>query len=162
MIRRIFVIFAVALIASMLGCEAFNSDNTPYTGFDEKDIPASPGLVAGAYEGIYEGTATLADVEGSCPSVTEAEGDAVAATFDVIHSGDFISVKFEDETEEHGKLVDDKVTVVKRSSDSVRLYHMDFEEGGIMTGVIEVIPVVDGELDGEPCATYQVECTCGE
>jgi len=162
MTRHIFIAIAIALVASMWGCEAFNNDNTPFVGFDEKDIPAIPGLVAGAYEGLYEGTLTLADVQGSCPGVTEAEGDAVNAKFDVIHSGDFISVKFEDETEEHGKLVDDKVTVVKRSADNVRLYEMDFDEGGTMTGVVEVIPVVAGELDGEPCAMYQIECKCGE
>lgn len=162
MIRHIFIAIAIVLVVSMWGCEAFNNDNTPFVGFDEKDIPAMPGLVAGAYEGIYEGTSTLADVEGSCPCVTESEGESVASTFDVIHSGDFISVKFEDETEEHGKLVDDSVSIVRRSAECVRLYHMDFEEGGVMTGAMEVIPVVDGDLDGEPCATYQLECTCGE
>jgi hypothetical protein len=162
MTRHVFIAVAIALVVSMWGCEAFNSDNTPFVGFDEKDIPAIPGLVAGAYEGLYEGTLTLADVEGSCPSVTEAEGDVVNATFDVIHSGDFISVKFEDETEEHGKLVDGKVTVVKRSADNVRLYEMDFDEGGVMTGIVEVIPVVNGDLDGQPCAMYQIECTRGE
>jgi len=161
MTRHAFIVIAIALVASMWGCEAFNSDNTPFKGFDEKDIP-TPGLVAGAHEGIYHGTMTLADAESACPSVTEVEGDAIDTIFDVIHSGDFISVKFEDESEEHGKLVDSKVSLVKRDSDSVRLYHLEFEEGGQMTGVCEVLPVVDGDIDGEPCATYQIQCTCGE
>ena len=76
MTRHAFIAIAIALVVSMWGCEAFNSDNTPFEGFNEKDIPTL-GLVAGAHEGIYEGTATLADMDRSCPSVTEAEGDGV-------------------------------------------------------------------------------------
>ena len=161
MTRQAFIVLAIVLVASMFGCEAFNSDNTPFEGFNEKDIPTL-GLVAGAHEGIYEGTLMLADAESGCPTVTEAEGDAVNVIFDVIHSGDFISVKFEDGTEEHGKMVDSKVSLVKRSSDAVRMYHFEFEEGGIMTGAVEVLPVIAGDIGGEPCATYQIECTCGE
>lgn len=161
MTRNALIILAIALAACMWHCSAFDSDNTPFEGFNEKDIP-TPGLVAGVHEGIYEGTMTLADAERSCPSVTESEGDTVDVTFDIIHSGDFISVKFADETEEHGKLVNEKVTLVKRSADSVRMFYFEFEEGGQMTGVCEVLPVVDGDIDSQPCATYQIECTCGE
>ena len=162
MIRNSLIVVAIALAACMWHCSAFDSDNTPFVGFNEKDIPAMPGLVAGAHEGIYEGTMTLMRSDEGCSGVQESQGDVSDVVLDVIHSGDFISVVFEDESEEHGKLNDGKVTLVKRSSDSVRLYHLDFVEGGTMNGTCEVLPVVDGDISSESCAEYEIACTCGE
>ena len=162
MIRHALIVVAIVLAAGMCHCNAFSSDNTPFEGFNEKDIPAMPGLVAGAHEGIYEGTMTLMRSEETCPGVTDAQGETSDVVFDVIHSGDFISIVFEDATEEHGKMVDGKVSLVKRSAEHVRMYHLEFIDGGQMTGVCDVLPIVDGDIGAEPCAEYEIACTCGE
>lgn len=156
MIRRL-IVLALAL-TFISACSAFDKDPTPYEGFPERDIPFNPFLAVGPYEGIYDGSMALEQLNESCPSVLEEVGQEIPVELDVIQAGEVISVEFEDGTEENGKLVEDKVTLVKRNADDVRMFHLDFSGEGMLEGEIEVFSSSGGKAMVESCATYSVSC----
>lgn len=161
MIRRLLVV-AVALLVlpALSACSAFSHDNTPYEGFNESQIPVNPFLGTGPYEGVYTGTMTLDRADEDCVGIVDEVGVEIPVTLDVIQAGEIISIQFEDDTEESGKLVDTKVTIVKREASDVRMYHLDFADEAI-SGQVEVF--IDDGADGmfDPCGSYTVSASRG-
>jgi len=153
MYRRFIVVLIALLFVS--ACSAFDHSSEPYAGFNEREIPLNPFLAAGPYEGVYSGTMTLDSVDESCPSVAEAVGDVKDIKLDVLQAGELISVMFEDGVEENGRMVDTRVTVVKRDAGDTRMYHLKFMDGGQLEGTVEVFA---GEDIIEPCASYSCAC----
>lgn len=151
MMRRLMILVMVVLFVS--GCSAFDSDNTPYEGFNERDIPFNPFLAVGPYEGVYKGSMTLEEADEACASVSEAVGEAKEMVVDVIQAGDLISVQFEDGMEENGKLYNDKVTIVRRGVSDVRMFNLEFMGEGVVQGKVEVF---EGESVVDPCALYSI------
>jgi hypothetical protein len=153
------------LFASAFACSAFDHSSEPYEGFNPSEVPLNPFLSAGPYEGVYTGTMTLDGAEETCVGVEEAVGDAVEITLDVLQAGELVSVMFEDGVEENGKLVNEKVTVVKREASDTRMYHLQFGSTGLdeeASGVSGTVEVFVGDEIITPCATYSLSASRGE
>jgi hypothetical protein len=103
---------------------------------------------------------TLESADEDCVGIVDEVGVEIPVTLDVIQAGEVISVQFEDDTEESGKLVDTKVTVVKREASDVRMYHLEFSDEGV-SGQVEVF--VDDGADGliDPCGSYAISASRG-
>jgi hypothetical protein len=165
MIRRFMVVIAALLFASAFACSAFDHSSEPYEGFNPSEVPLNPFLAAGPYEGVYTGTMTLESVDETCVGVAEAVGDAVEITLDVLQAGELVSIMFKDGVEENGKLVNDKVTVVKREASDTRMYHLQFGSTGLdeeASGVSGTVEVFVGDEIITPCAKYSCNCHKGE
>ncbi len=86
--RRLLVLaFAMVLFS---GCAAFDTDNTPYTGFSPDLIPTLPNM-AGPLTGHYVGTMTLDS--STCEAVSDEVGKGVALVADVVQGADGINLK---------------------------------------------------------------------
>ncbi len=154
--KRSLIILAVAVALSS-GCSAFDHVNTPYEGFSRDEIPFNPYIMAGASEGDYAGTMKLDSKSAECVGVVEEVGAETPVKFNVLAAGALVSVSFEDGAEESGKLVDSKVTVVKRGENDVRMYHLEFSDAGI-NGAVDVFP--GGESTSiDVCGKYTLAMT---
>ncbi len=150
MIRHLAVVtFALALLA---GCSAFDHDNTPYEGFSPDQISADLNIAAGAYEGDYTGTMKLDSKSDACAGITEEVGAETPIKLNIVQAGVLVSVGFEDGSEESGKLIDTKVTVVKRGDSDVRMFFLSFLDAGI-EGTADVYPA-SKEAGIESCGSY--------
>ncbi len=129
-------------------------------GFSPDVIPVNPFLASGPYEGDYCGTMTLDSVTEECVTVGENVGDEVISAMNVIQVGELISVNFEGDVEESGKLSENRVTIVKHGISDMRMYHLEFGDEGI-TGTCDCFAKTDGDVGVHPCATFALSLARG-
>ena len=150
--RLLVVLFAILMIG---GCDAFDSDNTPYVGFDPDIIPAFPGGKAGVHSGFYTGTLVL-DTNG-CVGVADEVGTSTDFSVDVIHVDNYLNLTFEDGSVAAGELVGDGAIFMQKDGSTEDVYYLTFsDEEETVSGSLEVIePNADGQYS-DPCATYSI------
>lgn len=156
--RLLVVLFAIFMIG---GCAAFDSDNTPYVGFDPSIVPVMPGGVPGIHSGFYAGTLTLDSNE--CEGVMDEVGTSSDFAVDVIHVDNYINMTFEDGTVVAGELVGDSAVFMTKVGSTENVYYFTFsDESETITGSFEVIEPNDDLQYGDPCAVYSVAMEQGE
>jgi hypothetical protein len=161
----LFAVIAIAIgscsICCLSGCAAFDSDNTPYVGFDPDIVPVIPGGIAGIHSGFYTGTITLDST--TCAGVEDEVGTSKDFAVDVIHVDNYINMTFEDGTVAAGELVGDGAIFMQKDGSTEQVYYLTFsDEDETITGSFEVIePNGDGQY-GDPCAVYTVTMVEGE
>jgi len=156
--RFLVAIFAVIMIS---GCAAFDSDNTPYVGFDPDIIPVIPGGVAGIHTGFYTGTVTLDS--NTCSGVQDEVGASKDFAVDVIHVDNYINMTFDDGTVAAGELEGDTAIFMQKKGGTEEVYYLTFtDETETISGSLEVVePNGDGQYS-DPCAVYTVTMEEGE
>jgi len=160
MIRRlILVVFALMFVTA---CNALDHDNTPFEGFSERDVPFNPFLAASPYEGDYSGTITLQSIEEGCPCDEGVVGEERPITLNVVQANEYINILFEDEVEANGKLVETKVTVVKKGMNDTRMFNLDFAGEGVIEGACDCHQGVGDNTSVEPCAKYEMSLSKSE
>ncbi len=143
------------------GCAAFDSDNTPYVGFDPDIVPVIPGGVPGIHSGFYAGTLTLDSNE--CEGVMDEVGTSSDLAVDVIHVDNYINMTFEDGSLLAGELVGDSAVFMTKVGSTENVYYFTFsDESETVTGSLEIIEPNDGLQYGDPCAVYSVAMEQGE
>jgi hypothetical protein len=166
--RFLVALFAVIVIAigscfvcCMSGCAAFDSDNTPYVGFDPDIVPVIPGGVAGIHSGFYTGTVTLDS--NTCAGLEEEVGTSKDFAVDVIHVDNYINMTFEDGTVAAGEVEGDGVIFMQKDGSTEEVYYLTFsDEEETISGSLEFIePNEDGQY-ADPCAVYTVTMEEGE
>lgn len=150
----------VAVMAAffLVGCSAFDSDNTPYEGMKPGD--PVPGInVGGIYSGYYAGDMTVD--ANSCASVSDEQGSAIDMGFEVIHADTTVNIIFDDGTTVAGTLDGEKVTIMVENLGVKHVYYFTFADGEV-TGSAEVIEADAAGEYSSPCATYSVALKKGE
>lgn len=156
--RLLVVLFAIFMIG---GCAAFDSDNTPYVGFDPDIVPVIPGGVAGIHSGFYTGTVTLDSNE--CVGLMEEVGTSTDFAVDVVHVDNYINMTFEDGSVTAGELVGDGAIFMQKDGSTENVYYLTFsDEDETITGSLEVIEPNESGQYGDPCATYTITMEEGE
>jgi len=152
---RVFITIVAAMMVA--ACSAFDTNNTPYEGFGPDIVPPPLAGGGGQFQGSYKGEITLQ--ENDCEFLADEVGVASPVVFDVLQSGNLVSVGFEDESEASGDLDGSKVTIVKRDVSNTRIYHIEFTDTGI-TGDCEYIDsaAVANQI-GDSCAKYGLSLT---
>ena len=148
------VLLAIALLALMSGCAAFDTDNTPYAGFDP-NLVTLPSLAKGAYNGSFTGTMTVDS--NTCAGVSDKVGDAVDAKMDVVQSDNIVNIKFEDGSVSASELsADSKATFMVQTGTTKHVYYLTFTNKTNIDGTCEVIEADENGDYAKPCANYTV------
>ncbi|MBN1283610.1 MAG: hypothetical protein JXA24_07560 [Proteobacteria bacterium] len=153
------VIIACILIA-IGGCAAFDSDNTPYEGFSPDQVPLLPGKDIGIYSGYYAGTMTLDS--NSCAGVSDAVGEALDMSMDVIHSANLLNATFGGGSVASAEIKDTGAIFMVQQGSTRHVYYLDFSVEDTIGGSCEVIEVSEDGSWGKPCASYAVSLSKGE
>lgn len=161
----IFAVIAIAIgscsITCLCGCAAFDSDNTPYVGFDPDIVPVIPGGVAGIHSGFYTGTITLDS--NTCAGLEEEVGTVTNFAVDVVHVDNYINMTFEDGTVAAGELVGDGAIFMQKDGSTEEVYYLSFsDEDETVSGSLEMIEPNESGQYGDPCAVYTVMMEEGE
>lgn len=147
-------VLAVLVLSLVSGCAAFDTDNTPYSGFNPDEVQIPNGL-SGPYNGNYEGTMTLDS--NTCAGVSDEVGAAIPLKINVVQSESLLGLTFEDETRLAGELSSEsKAVFMIKTGATKHVYYLTFSEEKQIDGSCEVIEPDENGMDGDPCASYTV------
>jgi hypothetical protein len=156
-VRGIFV--GVVALLALSGCAAFDTDNTPYAGFDQVQLPPSVG--GGPYAGYYAGTMTLES--NACEAVSDAVGDAVPIAFTITENENLLNIVMPDKSASSAELDDAKKGKFVIQTGSVKhVYTVDLSKEQKVSGACDVIEADANGMYGTSCASYVLDLTRGE
>ena len=156
------LLVALCAVAMFAGCDALDTDNTPYEGMQPGD--AIPGLSlpgSGAYTGYYSGEMTAES--NSCQLVSDEVGATFALVLEIKHmeKEKLIEVDFDAENIASGILEGKDVTVMVNDAGVKHVYYLTFGEAEI-TGTVEVIEPNQDGIYGDSCAVYSISLKKGD
>ncbi|MFA4873795.1 MAG: hypothetical protein WC956_04980 [bacterium] len=145
-------LIVIAVLSLMAGCAAFDTDSTPYAGFNPDEVVFPTGM-SGPYNGSFTGTMTLDS--STCQGVSDEVGAAVPLNVDVVQSDKIINITFEDATVSAGELsAENKAILVVQTGSTKHVYYLTFSEDSKIDGTCEVI---EADADGQyvkACGSY--------
>lgn len=145
------ILVALFIPVLVCGCAAFDSDSTPFEGFDASQVPQIQGLSGGPLSGSYAGDMTLDS--NTCTSVSDTTGAKSSLTLTVSQSNSALGFTFDDGTTTSGTLDGEKVTLMKTTLGVKHVYYLKISKGKI-DGSCEVIEANSDGQYSSPCASY--------
>ncbi len=147
-------LLAVVVLTLMSSCAAFDTDNTPYAGFNPDEVVIPNGM-SGPYNGKYSGTMTLDS--NTCASVSDEMGAAVAIMANVVQSDQLVNIVLEGGSAAAGELsAEGKTVFMIQSGGAKHVYYLTFSDDSKMDGTCEVIEADENGQFAKSCASYTV------
>lgn len=157
MVKRFVLVLTV--VGCLGACAAFDEGAPLVTDVDPQ---GNPNVVAGSsgviYEGHYSGSKSLE--KNACQKIASKLQKEEKLEFDLVQSGDKISINFADGSSAPGVLKGNKTSIMMKQTGYTLMYMLSFSEEGVEGSMDVIESVTEGQLDAA-CATYKVQAEKG-